>query len=694
MRLLLKAWITGIALVSTAQLTYGKGDVTWRNMQSDYLYPLGIEDTYNANSYINLVKLYESLLEEIDEKHQLSSPTEIIKKKSELKNAHQWLSFGLQQLKHNSLSEESLEQEKRYHIGRQMLYNLFADFYAGRRLHLDEYIRILGRFITIMPHATEKQLHQIRPSKDEAFPLVRPEKPTQILSPAEIKTMNAYEVAMLDIPQGHHIWHTQQEIETIADPYHNFIQAAENKIQTQLLATGRASLENPFTFAKAQRVVFFDKASLGKTHGRNPKAKVLDTYGVRWKLKWGAESYTESVANYLYLVLGGKHQDINFSIGHNNPILMIFHDEGIDYHHQDPCKRVTNADTLNTCFQGSQYHTTLEPFIIAKGVLTAQDILEMFTDNSSYSESHHADLIGKSYVLFSQASLELREREGIFNRMGSMAQSTLGAENDRAIRGLSVFHMFLDNFDAKDSNGEGLLSRIGDQELQYYEAPTDLGGGFRGSFTRTKGINGYRPNGSLHVWDPFHRGGRYIYTELMAHEPKANRKATAADIFWMTRKIVSQFTNTRLQEAVALSQQPDFVQKSWVYRLQSRRNRYAQLAGISHNYAHPKAPTQRIRLNSEANISCAANKYQLDAELIRTTLINRGFDPTKYIDTPLHEGKINSCKRSIIVYLLYQKYYPVGLGSRPAWMRTKVARPCTFKGPKKQHRYWEHSTTR
>lgn len=666
---------------SVFKVGFSKGDVTWRQMQRTYFKPLGIKDEYNPYSFKKLTEHYQFLIHQIKTNGSYPSPTGAVQKKRDVEKALEWLEFGLKDLKESEQKKSKLSMTVSYNHGRQMLYSLLSESFEGRMFQFDEVFRLLGRFITRFPHATADQLKQQSATENEAFPLAHSDSPNHIINPKSLKNLNAYQVAMLDVPGDHRIWYTRKEIRCKTDPAEEFFMNVEEALDEALKTSSTNINQRPYSFDEAKKVVFFKKASLGKSRGANPKAKVVDSFGIHWKLKWGPESYTESVANYLYLSLGGKHQDVNFSIGHQNPLLLVFDYENpkLNYASSDPCDKITDADKMVKCFKRSQYRVDLSPFILEKGTITKRNIATLLESTNVENKQ----LIGKSYAKISQASLELREKKHIFNRMGSMPQSTLGSENDRAIRGLIAFNVFLDNFDSKDSNGEGLLSPIGPEEIQYYESPTDLGGGFRGSYLRKKGINGFKESGSLYVLDPFNRGGRYYYTEMMAYRPKSAKLATASDIYWMVEKIATLLTDQKIETAVEQSQLPDFVQKAWRYKLQSRRNRFAKLAGIQlpSGCQSNERPNLSIPLRDSREVAMAANLYGIPEKTLQAAITNAGLKGAGYIDHPLIDGKISNPKKSLIVNLLENLYYPVGLGSKPAFQKANYSTPRKFRGP-------------
>src|SRR4029079_11081328 len=132
------------------------------------------------------------------------------------------------------------------------------------------------------------------------------------------------------------------------------------------------------------------------------------------------------------------------------------------------------------------YHCDLKPWIASTGVLTRETVDQVLAQlpSTSVKEYQKANLIGRHYIVFRESLVEFRDRDGVA-RVGTNPLSTTHADEDRAVRGGLVFHMWINNIDAKDRNNTMALFEDG----TLVESPHDLGGTLGGSLNGFGDIN-------------------------------------------------------------------------------------------------------------------------------------------------------------------------------------------------------------
>lgn len=120
-----------------------------------------------------------------------------------------------------------------------------------------------------------------------------------ILSGSKIKINRNSLVKEVHINQHHPVWHSDHIKRD------TWIELEDQYNQSMSLI-----LDKQYNLKTAHKVLFINKI---KDTATNPKITTKDAYGVKWKLKWGREVYTEPIANRLYLKLGGKMTDLVYA---------------------------------------------------------------------------------------------------------------------------------------------------------------------------------------------------------------------------------------------------------------------------------------------------------------------------------------------------------------------------------------------
>ena len=343
------------------------------------------------------------------------------------------------------------------------------------------------------------------------------------------------------------------------------------------------------------------------------------------------------------------------------------------------CDLVNSYQELKACLKNSKYKVDLDPYLhpLGYGIIQPHDLSwinhrlnEGFQQNI---ELPH-DLIGKNYVVFNESSLEFKDKSGLL-RSGPMSQSKVGSEDDRAMRGMLLFHMFVDNFDAKDANGESLLISTGDH-ASFLQAPVDLGGAFRGFPFRGRGINHYKTKSFLRK--SLTNSSRLVYTHPMLYRSRASDKATFSDLLWMAEKIIALSEST-IRDAVRHTNTPAFYQEVLTYRILMRQRRIAHLFNLSSriNSPEPVKPDIYLDLSGDKYLQVARELHIPESVFVREMLA-AGIQPgDSFRDRVVKKGKVRKCHKSLVVNILEKYAYPTGLSRSPSKKHEKPGR-CSF----------------
>lgn len=686
-------------------IAYSEGDVTFQRMQS-YLQAKGLTGKTIQSDLLLLQGIYEyniSLITD-DDGPRIEEPETIFIKqklrncqkifpillcrkliadkrkqpltKKQKKRALPFLRYGLKQVKGVLASEN--ETEKRYILGlcSDILYSIFSQSYESRRLNFQEIISFpFRKYRTWLPMLSSEGMHRplgLKKARKESPFLVSPQQSeNDFVSMDTLATMTSEEISDLDVRTDHQQWYSVKALAQISDPWLFFEQGFEDKINKQLESQFDSKR---YKLNQVRRLVFFERfEDSGGTHA---KIKVKDAYGFKWKLKWGNESYTESVANHLYLELGGKHQDLNYSHSIDQSILVVF-PKSVD---PSDTQFIDNFESLNTKVRKSRYKEDLSKYLTYNqyGTLQNYNIDDMIRP---YRQSIPKHLLreklelGMAFAVFKEASMEFKDRR-IIQRGGPWAQSSPGAIKDRPMRAQVLFNIFVENFDAKDANGELVLSPINDEIHHLLQAPVDLGAAFRGDVFRRRGINGLSEKSFLTPSWLFPK--HLVYNHPVAYRAKSHDRATFADLLWMAKKI-ARLKDDRLDQIVTFSELPDFCQKMLSYKLKKRRDHIAHLFGIKADDQDKAQSLQNIvvDLSSKSAQRRAAKKYHIPYAKLRKMLIAANVE-ANYYDHPVENGKIASCRNSAIINLLEKYVHPLGL-SRNSRHWNRKQRPCHFK---------------
>lgn len=688
-------FISAFLAMQPAASLEAAGNITLKEMDT-YLHAKGISGSYNAEKLETMKSLFRSSIDLINSTDKkLEAPedllnfkkrmacgvflptnfcnrlikdkrTDIPSKKDE-KDLLPFFEYGYRKIL--ASSNQSLEDKKvAFYTAKSILYSVFAEAYDNRRISIKEAFSIpFHRQKTKLRYLNEKERSEPlkeKKLKKEAEFLKASLSANEKLTPADI--------AHLDVRDDNFFWHTADKVN---GKQHLLWKAFEEKIRKQTeihLAKKFQSSGLQFNFDSANKIVFYDKIKAkGGTH---PKVTVKDAYGLEYKLKWGNETYTEPVANRLYMAIGGKHQDLTYSHTARNPIILVFPKTSAQQlqGQSNICDQIHNYQSLNSCILLSRFRKNLDPYVhyLGHGSITSAN-LESFKmaigpQALQAFASQESSLIGAEYVVMQDASLEYKGR-GVFYSAGHMAQSTMGSENDRAMRGMGLFHMFLDNFDAKDANGKSFLVYNEKRELEFVQSPTDLGGAFRGfAFFRKRGLNHYDEQNFLRF---SHKNKhRMIYDVPVLYRSKATKKATFADMLWMAEKIAALPAHV-IKDAVTAANMPFFFEEVLTYKILKRRNMIAKMYGVEHlldiKSSELKPLNIDISLQNLNERDTIARRLGLNPRILERAMLKHKLLGKNYSDRVVSNGRIASCSRSLLVNLLEKHSYPTGLSKNP-----------------------------
>ena len=129
-----------------------------------------------------------------------------------------------------------------------------------------------------------------------------------------------------------------------------------------------------------------------------------------------------------------------------------------------------------------------------------------------------------------------------------------------------------------------------------------------------------------------------------------------------------------IDQAVARSQRPDFVRYTLAARLKVRRDYMIARLNMAAD-PQPRFKSYGTELTTAEQRDKAAKHYGISPIELEKALIAKGVLNFPYQDILSIDGKVASCKTSIIVNLLEKRYYPEGLGGSDVSPKKCVWRP-------------------
>lgn len=353
------------------------------------------------------------------------------------------------------------------------------------------------------------------------------------------------------------------------DPAGRFT-ALENQITrlTRVCPGGDAD----FDLQKARSVFMLDEV---KTNATSPKVNAKDRYGFSWKVKWGNEVHTETLATRLYLALGGRYADLKYVVSAGQAPVVLQPENDAD-------SQFRTLDELINKFKdaGTSSFRMIE-WVVPEGLRKSPDgkllghgrVDERFIKKYNIKKKY----LGAWYVWFKEFSVSFNAP--CAKRLGAAAFSDLGALESRAARGSVIFNMLLMNFDAKDANNKMVL--LYNPETGKFDIPIeyqhDLGCVLSASIFEK--LTAGEINELDWKW-MIKLPGTICFNVGVMYHPAAWKRATFADAMWMARKVCS-LEPAVWEWAVAQAKWPEFAGSLLLERLKSRRNQLIDIFDLA-----------------------------------------------------------------------------------------------------------------
>lgn len=494
--------------------------------------------------------------------------------------------------------------------------------------------------------------------------------------------MTIYEVAGLDIPNDHPTWKSMKEASSSRnDPWSDLEKAQAMSVNKFLKKNFKEILPNNFSYSmnQARNILFYEGI---KETNTNAKINVRDRYGIKWKMKWGAEGQSEPVANDLYLKAGAKVSDLVYSSNENNEsYILVFvgnEEESQNMLKELFCKNARNMKMFTNCMQESKFKFDVSPYIQGSGVLNPINAKQILGEDyfSVVDKFSVEALMGKNYVILNEASVEFKGSK-LMKNGGITPSHNMGSEIDRVSRSNILFNIWIHNVDGSDLNNRNYLEKNPDGDKKIYlENQQDLGASM-GTALKPAMLNNFRIGNSFMsmlantVW----------HKEFILHRPNAWNFATPSDLLWMARHL-ARIKMPDIKAAVARSAWPDFMQEVYTAKLYSRLNTLLSFYGLN-----DQKPDDLKNLNISIDLSThekrksTALKYNVGLHELNELLGVESVDTIiKYSDRLVSKGKISSCSDSVIINLLEKYRYPSGLSRRVVrYFDDKPLKPCQFQ---------------
>lgn len=522
-------------------------------------------------------------------------------------------------------------------------------------------------------------------AENEANFLTSPSLPQRYVSKDEMRKMSAWQISKLDVKMGHPAWRSKIEMSHDKSDYWKKLENwNENEIWRNYKNKDGQNVEKykieKYKIEKARRVLMIDKI---KDSATAPKITAVDSYGEKWKVKWGLEIQTTALASRLYIKLGGRYADLSYanSKGRNQLILVL----------EDPkktgnCEAINSYSLLRHCLLISHYKFDIEYYTLEKGLITENNFNEVLFNLAQSGSKNFSkkSLIGRTYLVFKESLVELQSKN-TQERGGPSSTDVIGATRDRVARSMMLFDMWIWNYDAKDDNNRSAIVHnfYPGVEKYFVEYPHDLGASL-GSLGKSGLIN-YLKEGERFARYSKIKHSKIIFKQLVLYRPKAWAKITYADGLWMAEKIAG-ISNRDLRIIAQESHWPDFLQEAFIRKMAVRRDQIATLFNL-----YIEDPKKDYIKNFGVDLSTSqlrekwATHYQINPQTLENILLkNKKINSQgskKYIDWPMIEGKISSCKESVIINLIEKTSIPTGISRRVTRMKDDTGLPpCLFKG--------------
>ncbi len=658
------------ASLANASNGWAKAETAWSGSEK-YFKSRGILN-YSDDSSAALKKTLEEEIS-LEEKNIQSTDDNIARE------AKENLKFYKFAIKKNELcADKSINQEVRktaFNEAKRILFSIKSKLFSGDNKK-GVVLEVIFREYLNLKNYTGSELKAVIGDKDavkEATNLIHPNGRSYTTS--ELALMTPVQISEIDIGKDHLMWHSQEKMASGFDSW-SFMEDYVTKHATKEVKKNSKNFEGKYDLAKARNVVFFSSIKASAT---SPKINVKDIYGGKWKLKWSVEVQPETISTRLYAKVGAKFFDLVYpsSLGFNGTVLILDKAKPED----KSCESIDTYEKLRKCMLNSTYNFDLREYAHSHGVVTSENVETIFKGSidKNLKAGNPEDYIGREYVTFKKALLEYKFDQG-FTRGGPVSLGKYGAEEDRVSRGLMLFNMWIQNYDAKDDNARSVLAKDFSQKdsLEYFEFFHDLGAslgerGEAGLFNDLKTDEDFIKTGSGLTFKNFLNRliiipgkSRIFFPVTTIYSPAAWSKATFSDARWMALKI-AQVKRVDLEKIVALTDWPDFAQKAFVNKLINRRDRIGEIFAVKINDVLSENVLDfdlSVDLFDQKVREEIARKYNLpEKELL--AMAQKG-KQTKGIKKEylVKNGQIASCEDSAVINLLEKYNYPEGISRK------------------------------
>lgn len=622
----------------------------------DVLQTKGIQPTFDETSFQNLVKYYDALIAQTNQK--MASADEAAKK--DLKKELKFYEHGQALLKNQQNAREKVAS---FYLGVRILYGVSTFDAPAQALNPLQPFQTLSRLKSTLPYVEPSaRLAAIgdKQSQLESQLLVDPSNPSQYVSKTELAKLSTEAVSRLDVSDDHPFWMNEAMHAKHPAYWEELERFIEKTASKELKVTN-------FTLKDARKVLFIDAI---KESATSPKIETKDNFKLDWKLKWGDEIVSENVSARLAVKLGQKLADMVYAVppGRDELLLVL----------GDPKKTGQCLDNINTielfksCLLKSKYKFDVSAFILESGTITAEnstDVLKNLPEGGKYKQ---ADLVGRSYVSFNESMVEFKG-DKVFVRGGAVAGSFLGAEIDRALRGAFVFNMWLGNIDAKDENNRSILvpNFLGSGKQSYMEIIHDYGASLGNILSGFGSVNNMTTGDKfIEVKKGLLGGDKKVTFEVpLLYKPKAWENSTFADGLWMARRI-AKTPRSAIENAVASLSWPAYARKALTQKILMRRNDIAKAFGVENELDEKNLQPLNISISLRTAIDRAkvAEEFGISLVQIEQRLKAAKKLGSDGISTHQENVVVNNelveCKKSLITGMLELNKHPSGLQRR------------------------------
>lgn len=344
---------------------------------------------------------------------------------------------------------------------------------------------------------------------------------------------------------------------------------------------------------KNNMVVLFDKPSLD---GSAPKIKALDLdLDNAWSIKWGDELHTDVLGSRIFAAFG-YDVDHPYIFG-KDKVTVVFPENG----------EYTKAQDLIKIIQ-SQYKVNLTRFISKYGIITQ----EMVETNNKLK-----DFKGQNYVTFNKCVLEARSDR--VKRVGHMATGALLNGHRRELRGSTLLHMWIGNWDTREENTMLTTVHMGNHKYRASAAFNDLGTSFG------MHVNSFPTDFKAGLVNKFSyhlvKSSRNLllkktlkFKHVFNHFNSFFKQTTYSDLRWMALKL-EKLSSDDLKKMIKKAAWPKPIAQLYYNKLASRRDEILKVFAINQSLPWTYTKTLNMDYKGEQVVKNGVLIKEIDPEL-------------------------------------------------------------------------------